>query len=338
MARDYPVRASPNSPCFSTYLLIGSCVIFFVTQATALPLSYPGICLNLKRTFIIVAEIIKNDKKIYDCFGSCYNEKIMKRKKKKYLHVLWLPVVLFSAVVAMVFYYRFDPVLLTDLSFYMNLANPYMRIVRVPEGLRQEEVAKVVAENLDWDEEDKKNFINQENVEGHYFPKTYLIYKDDDPAKVRATMLEEFKKQESKIKKRQLIMNEDTVLKIASIIQREAAGKHDMNLISGIIWNRIFSKMKLQIDATLQYAKGNEEDGWWEEVTSKDRKIKSDYNTYLYPGLPPGPIASPGPAALAAAYNPAKTGCLFYMHDRNKKIHCAKTYEEHEKNIKLYLK
>jgi len=262
----------------------------------------------------------------------------MKRKKKKYLHVLWLPVVLFSAVVAMVFYYRFDPVLLTDLSFYMNLANPYMRIVRVPEGLRQEEVAKVVAENLDWDEEDKKNFINQENVEGHYFPKTYLIYKDDDPAKVRATMLEEFKKQESKIKKRQLIMNEDTVLKIASIIQREAAGKHDMNLISGIIWNRIFSKMKLQIDATLQYAKGNEEDGWWEEVTSKDRKIKSDYNTYLYPGLPPGPIASPGPAALAAAYNPAKTGCLFYMHDRNKKIHCAKTYEEHEKNIKLYLK
>jgi len=257
---------------------------------------------------------------------------------KKYILILFA---LFASIIlSIVFYYKFDPALLTNLSFYLNLANPYMRIIRVEEGLRKEEVAQVVADKLDWDDVDKASFINSANVEGHYFPKTYLIYKDENPSTVVATMRDEFSKQASKIKKpkSKQIINEDTALKIASIIQREAAGKHDMNLISGIIWNRIFSGMKLQIDATLQYAKGNEEDGWWGQVTSADKKIKSAYNTYLYAGLPPGAIANPGLAAISAAFNPQKTNCLFYLHDRNRKIHCTKTYEEHKKNIEIYLK
>ena len=213
-----------------------------------------------------------------------------------------------------------------------------MRIVRVEEGLRKEEVAELVATKLDWDFKEKKDFINSANVEGHYFPKTYLIYKDENPSVVTETMFDEFSKQINKIKKTNQIINEDTALKIASIIQREAAGKKDMNLISGIIWNRIFSGMKLQIDATLQYAKGNEEDGWWEEVTPEDRKMKSSYNTYLHEGLPPGAIANPGSDAMAAAFNPQKTSCLFYLHDRNRQIHCSKTYEGHKKNIEIYLK
>jgi UPF0755 protein len=94
----------------------------------------------------------------------------------------------------------------------------------------------------------------------------------------------------------------------------------------------------LQIDATLQYAKGSEENGWWGQVTPGDTKIKSFYNTYLYAGLPPGAIANPGLAAISAAYNPQKTNCLFYLHDKNRKIHCAVTYEEHKKNIETYLK
>lgn len=257
---------------------------------------------------------------------------------KKYILIL---LALFAGMVLfIVFYYKFDPSLLTRLSFYVNLANPYMRIVKVEEGLRKEEVAVVVANKLNWGETEKEDFINSANVEGYYFPKTYLIYKDENPSAVVATMLDEFNKQTSKVKKPKStrIINEDTALKIASIIQREAAGKHDMNLISGIIWNRIFKGMKLQIDATLQYAKGNEEDGWWEQVTSADRKIKSSYNTYLYVGLPPGAIANPGLAAISAAYNPQKTNCLFYLHDRKRKIHCTKTYEAHKKNIEIYLK
>ena len=215
-----------------------------------------------------------------------------------------------------------------------------MRIVRVEEGLRKEEVAMVMADKLDWNETERDDFLNSANVEGYYFPKTYLIYKDESPSVVVATMRDEFGKQISKVKKPKStkIINEDTALKIASLIQREAAGKQDMNLISGIIWNRIFKGMKLQIDATLQYAKGNEEEGWWEQVTSADRKIKSSYNTYLFEGLPPGAIANPGLAAISAAFNPQKTSCFFYLHDKNRKIHCAKTYEEHKKNIEIYLR
>lgn len=257
---------------------------------------------------------------------------------KKYI-LVFLSLAAFF-VLSIVFFYRFDPALLARLSFYVNLANPYMRIVRVPEGLRKEQVAEVMEDKLDWSEADKIDFLNKANVEGYYFPKTYLIYKDEDPSKVIATMREEFDKQVSKVKKpkSKKIINEDTALTIASIIQREAAGKQDMNLISGIIWNRIFSGMKLQMDATLQYAKGSEEEGWWTQVTPEDKKIKSSYNTYLHPGLPPGAIANPGLAAISAAYNPQNTSCLFYLHDKNGKIHCTKTYEEHKKNIDIYLK
>ena len=262
------------------------------------------------------------------------------KKKRSMWYIFLLPATFFLVVLGIVFYFRFDPSLLTKLSFYVNLANPYMRIVKVNEGLRKEEVAEVVGERLDWNEEDKENFINIANVEGYYFPKTYLIYKDEDPSVVIATMVEEFDKAVSKVKKpkSKQIISEDTIVKIASIIQREAAGKGDMALISGIIWNRIFNGMKLQMDATLQYAKGSEEEGWWERVTPEDKKIKSAYNTYIHTGLPPGAIANPGLAAISAAFNPQKTECLFYLHDRNRQIHCSRTYEEHKKNIDIYLK
>lgn len=254
--------------------------------------------------------------------------------------------ILFVSVMGgMVFYYRLDPSLLARLSFYLDLANPYVRIVKVQEGLRKEEIAEVFADKLGWGDKEKSDFVNfspysdASNFEGHYFPHTYMVSVDDTPTQVGATMFNEFSKQTSKIKKNKSanILNEDTVIKIASLIQREAAGKHDMNLISGIIWNRIWSGMRLQVDATLQYAKGSEEEGWWSEVNSEDKKIKSAYNTYAHSGLPPSPIANPGIAAIAAAYNPQKTDCLFYLHDKKRKIHCAKTYEEHKNNIKIYL-
>jgi len=241
--------------------------------------------------------------------------------------------------------YGFEPKLLTELSFYMSLANPSVRIVRVQEGLRKEQVAELVADKLDWDEKEKKDFINsylalgeKTDAEGYYFPRTYLIDKDEGPKEVSATMFEEFSKQIGTVNKpkSKQVISEDTIVKIASIIQRESNGKTDMKLISGIIWNRIFSGMKLQIDATLQYAKGNEEDGWWGKVHSKDKNIKSAYNTYLHAGFPPTAIANPGLAAIDAAYNPTKTDCLFYLHDKHKKIHCAKTYQEHKQNIRVY--
>ncbi len=253
--------------------------------------------------------------------------------------------VLAGSLFFLVFRYGFDLAVLKDLSFYAGIANPSVRIVRVPEGLRKEQIAEVVGKTLNWDEKEKDVFLNTHlalggtvSSEGYYFPRTYLIHKDESPEDVGVTMFEEFSKQIGKVKKTKSkqVISEDTIVKIASIIQRESNGKDDMKLISGIIWNRIFSGMKLQMDATLQYAKGNEEDGWWDKVVPADKNIQSAYNTYLHSGFPPTAIANPGLAAIEAAYNPQKTECIFYLHDRNRQIHCSKTYEEHKKNIELY--
>lgn len=271
------------------------------------------------------------------------------KQKRKYSGMGWrvivaLFLVSFGSFLGMIYYYDFDLKLLATLEFYENLANPSIRIVKIQEGLRKEEIADIVAKKLNWSEKIKEEFINvhlalnSNNLEGKYFPKTYMIPKDEDPIGVTAAMLREFSKETAAVKKPKSaqVISQDTALKIASIIQREAGGKSDMKLISGIIWNRLFNGMKLQIDATLQYAKGSEEDGWWQKVVPNDKNIDSFYNTYLYTGLPPSPIANPGIAAIDAAYNPQKTSCIFYLHDKKGKIHCTKTYEEHKRNIERY--
>jgi UPF0755 protein len=129
-----------------------------------------------------------------------------------------------------------------------------------------------------------------------------------------------------------------TAIKIASLVQREAAGESDMPLIAGIIWNRLLQGMPLAIDATIQYAKGGTDDDYWTPLVKGDTKMDSLYNTYLHKGLPPTPIANPGLPAILAVLNPAKTDCLYYLHDSSGTIHCAATYAEHQKNIEKYLK
>ena len=115
-------------------------------------------------------------------------------------------------------------------------------------------------------------------------------------------------------------------------------GPSDMPLIAGVIWNRLENDQRLQLDASIQYAKGKIDGQWWSVVTGTDIKnIDSPYNNYKYSGLPPTPIANPGLKAIDAVLNPTKTDCIFYLHDRSREIHCAVTYEEHLENIEKYL-
>src|SRR3989344_2749437 len=143
-----------------------------------------------------------------------------------------LAIILLAAVpVLTVFYYRFDPEVLTRLSFYVGLANPSMRIVKINEGLRKEEVAEALFKKLNWSEEDKESFaklaLAGKNAEGRFFPKTYLIHKDEEPERIAEVMFAEYQKATQKIKPKS-VLNDENVLKIASIIQREAGGKSDM--------------------------------------------------------------------------------------------------------------
>jgi len=220
-----------------------------------------------------------------------------------------------------------------------NLANPFVRYVNIQEGSRNEQIADNVGTLMDWTPEQKALFVSEvTGDEGKLYPATYVLPDNLQVDGLRIRMLARFQvavaSSTNVISKRSI--NLETALTIASIIQREAAGKSDMNLISGIIWNRLFAGMPLDIDSTLQYAKGNT-DNWWPLVTPADKSIDSPYNTYLNKGLPPTPISNPGLAAIQAAYNPSVTSCLYYFHDSKHQIHCSKTYAEHVAKIKEYL-
>jgi len=224
---------------------------------------------------------------------------------------------------------------------------PYMKWVVIPEGLRKEQTADIIADALGWTNEQKQDWVdkytamNYDEKEGVYFPDTYLLPKDETGLEIadrlRAKFNEKFQPYADKFIKENVKWT--TALKIASLVQREAANKGDMPLIAGIIWNRLIKDppMKLEIDATVQYALGKP-GNWWPKITTADYKTESLYNTYLYAGLPPHPICNPGLDAIDAVLNPAQTECLYYLHDLGGQTHCAKTYQDHQANIEKYLK
>jgi UPF0755 protein len=223
---------------------------------------------------------------------------------------------------------------------------PYMKWVVIPEGLRKEEIAVILGTALGWTKDQEAKWISTDtkmkydNVEGVYFPDTYLVPVDELLLDVVnrlvakfnekfAVYLPEFNEQNIKW---------TTGLTLASIVQREAASDPEMPLVAGILWNRLEQGMPLDVDATLQYVRGDVGKGWWAPITVADKQTQSPYNTYLNKGLPPHPICNPGIPAIEAVLNPAQTDCLYYLHGNDGQLHCAKTYEEHQQNIEQYLK
>jgi hypothetical protein len=228
--------------------------------------------------------------------------------------------------------------LLTQFAWYQNLASPISRILVVDSGERHEEITHNFSRILGWNAAEKERFASlvAETLptleEGKYFPGKYVVNKDASPEEVAAMLLEQFSVQ---VLSRYPEEVEEVVplkdaLTIASLLEREAYDFEDMRHISGIIWNRLFIDMKLQLDASLQYAKADQGSAsWWPKVEPKDKYIDSAHNTYKHKGLPPTPIANPSIEAILAALNPKETDCLFYFHDQNGGFHCTKTYEEH---------
>jgi len=220
------------------------------------------------------------------------------------------------------------------------------RFVTIQPGLRKEETTNAFARTLKWNEKGKKEFMSPQDgqslplIEGSFFPGIYAVDYEMRPHDVQNLVNERFT---NNVISRYGTSTNDIVplnvaLTIASLIQRETIGTDDMRIISGIIWNRIFAGMNLQLDATLQYtrANGRKTSVWWPEVRPQDKFIKSPYNTYMHSGLPPTPIANPSVAAIIAALNPLKTKCLFYFHDNDGDLHCSPTYKEHVTLLKKY--
>jgi UPF0755 protein len=230
------------------------------------------------------------------------------------------------------------------LGWYQNLASSVSRILVIYPGERKEEIASNFSSILKWSDEEKELFISYVSEaepalsEGKFFPGRYVVPLDASPELVADLVYVNFT---DEILSRyspdvEALVPLADALTIASLLEREAYDFTDMRIISGVIWNRLFIDMPLQLDASLQYARGNSafEKKWWPVPVPKDKFIDSPFNTYQNKGLPPYPIANPSVEAVIAALNPSVTQCMFYFHGPKGAFHCTETYKEHVAKLK----
>jgi UPF0755 protein len=157
------------------------------------------------------------------------------------------------------------------------------------------------------------------NLEGYLFPATYEFPPDTQPAELIAIMVKRFRalwKPDWTAKALSLGMSPREVVTIASLVETEAKIETERPIIASVIYNRLKLNMALGIDSTVIYAAKLE--GKWRndgKVYKSDIDRRSPYNTRLYVGLPPGPIASSGQSALTAVINPAQTDYLYYVRE-----------------------
>jgi len=224
-----------------------------------------------------------------------------------------------------------------------SLANPTDIWVTVLEGWRREEIAQHL-DGLQLEEFDSFEFLQlSRDDEGRLFPDTYLVPKESTARDIHRLLTDTFERKVTTQLAAELAASPhdlETVLIMASLVEREGRGDQQLRQVAGILFNRLELGMPLQVDATLQYASGYDQaqNSWWQPPTNADRQLDSPFNTYLHPGLPPQPIANPGLAAITAVLDPAETEYLFYLHDDRGTIHYAINFARHQENIRNYLR
>ncbi len=213
--------------------------------------------------------------------------------------------------------------------------------ITIIEGLRVEEVANILAIEFGIPEVE---FISQAE-EGYLFPDTYLVPKEATLGAILTVFETNFNRRYSpplREKAERLGFSDHKLLTLASLVEREANNPDDMRRVASVMLKRLTVGMPLQIDATVQYAIGyqhNEKSWWKKNLSVSDLTINSPYNTYKNAGLPPGPIASPGLAAIEAVLNAdPNTPYLYYISGTDGVMHYGRNLEEHNKNIAKYLR
>ena len=183
-----------------------------------------------------------------------------------------------------------------------------------------------------------------QSLEGYLFPDTYRVFASSTPNQIIIKMLENFERRLDSDLRAEITASGRTlqeILILASIIEKEApidyrgGNDEDARLIAGVFKNRLDIGQALQADATLSYIfQDNKPQHSGEELT-----VDSPYNTYKYPGLPPGPISNPGLLAIKAAVQPAKTNYYYFLTPTgSREVIYARSYNEHLQNKYKYLR
>lgn len=214
--------------------------------------------------------------------------------------------------------------------------------ITVIEGLKMQEIALYLEKKMNIDIEMflslcyDKSLIEElglndiSNLEGYLYPDTYKLLKTYTEIDIIKIMVNQFLFNfNENISSETVLSNSDIVI-LASIIQGEAIYTDEMKKISSVYHNRLNQNMLLQADPTIQYILPKKK----RRILVKDTKIDNPYNTYVYKGLPPGPINNPGLDALVAASDPMKTDYLYFVANNKGRHDFNETYRGHLRSKK----
>jgi UPF0755 protein len=230
----------------------------------------------------------------------------------------------------------------------LTAGDVYARTLIVPEGYSMFDIAAAVEQAglgpaADFLTAAKSDLFllrgidpDAKSLEGYLFPDTYQFTRIDTAHDIAAAMVHRFRREAQQIG---LIGRADThrVVTMASIVEKETAVPDERPLVAAVYYNRLNKNMALGADPSVIYA-AMLAGRYRGTIYQSDLQYDSPYNTYRYPGLPPGPIANPGIASLQAAMHPAQADFLYFVSDNNGHHRFAKDLAEHTRNVALYRK
>ena len=230
---------------------------------------------------------------------------------------------------------------------FLAAAKPVQYRVTIPEGWTMVQIARFFARDHWVDPETflqlcrDKIFIEElgisaDSLEGYLFPETYTLVRGRAGARrIITTMVHQFQQIWQELPKPSNIeLNRHQLVTLASIVEKETGSAGERAKIAGVFYNRLNKKMRLQSDPTTIYGLKN----FNGNLTRADLKKATPYNTYVIPGLPPGPICNPGRAALAAVLQPAEVPYYYFVSKNDGSHHFSKTLKEHNRAVYKYQK
>jgi len=247
--------------------------------------------------------------------------------------------------------YRFEgPINLPTVTEKLRTGLVHQYRVTIPEGLIMDEIAqRFIAQGFgtrekfleamkrtalinDWDS------VAGDNLEGYLFPDTYFVTRDMSEQQMVDAMVANFQKvwtPERRKRAEELALTTRETITLASLIEKETALSSERSLVSAVFHNRLKKNLKLACDPTVIYAVRlvKEYDG---VINQSDLELDSPYNTYLYPGLPPGPIANPGLESIDAALYPAKADYLYFVSTNDGRHLFSTSYRDHTRAVAQY--
>ena len=249
--------------------------------------------------------------------------------------------------------YRFDhPADVREVYSRMLRGDVYTLALSIPEGFNLFDIAQAIEKAglgsreafltaarqhteliAEWQSE-SPDAIKAQSLEGYLFPDTYHFSRHATPLQMLTAMVKRFR-QETVV----LGLAEDvprTVI-LASLIEKEVSQDSERPLVASVFENRLAQRMPLATDPTVIYA-AMLDDRWRGTIYASDLQSQSPYNTYRHTGLPPGPICSPGFAAIRAAMHPAKSDYLYFVSDAAGHSRFSVDLKQHTKQVQAYRK